>query len=53
MFWTVKQAALYLGCSEWKVYYLIYFGRIEAVQVGDAWRITPGSVRACGAKKAA
>jgi hypothetical protein len=52
MFWTVKQTALFLGLDLHQVYYLLVMGEIEAVKVGTAWRVMPGSARVYAAKKA-
>jgi excisionase family DNA binding protein len=53
MLWTVKQAAVFLGLELHQVYYLLVMGDIEAVKVGKAWRVMPGSVREYGGKRAA
>jgi excisionase family DNA binding protein len=53
MFWTVKQAALFLGLDPSNVYYLLFMGEIEAVKIGKSWRIMPDSVRGYKEKRAA
>ncbi len=53
MFWTVKQTALFLNLKHHQVYYLLTMGYIEAVQVGNVWRIIPDSARAYSAEKRA
>ena len=44
MFWTVKQAARFLGLERHQVYYLVTMGEIESVRLGGAWRLAPESV---------
>jgi len=51
MLWTVGQTAAFLGLKRGGVYYLIYFAYLEAVKVGRAWRIAPGSARAYAANR--
>jgi excisionase family DNA binding protein len=45
MFWTVKEAALFLDIVSNNVYYLINIGKIEAYKIGNIWRILPESVQ--------
>ena len=44
MFWTVKKAARELRLKPHQVYYLLTMGRIEAVRIGDLWRLVPEAV---------
>ena len=45
MFWTVKQAARYLGLERHQIYYLLVMGTIEGIKVTSrVWRIVPTSV---------
>jgi len=53
MLWTVKRTAAFLGLDLHQVYYLLAMGEIEAVRVGKALRVTPGSAGEYRAKKAA
>lgn len=45
MFLTVQQTAEVMGVKEHQVYYLLTMGFLEAVKVGNSWRITPEAVR--------
>ena len=45
MLWTVKQAARFLGMEPHHVYYLLVMGEIEAVKIGDLWRLEPEAVK--------
>ncbi len=53
MFWTVKQAASFLGLEGHQVYYLLSMGTIEAVKIGKTWRVVPDSARAYSAEQEA
>jgi len=53
MFLSVKQAAHYLGLEPHQVYYLLNMGEIEAVKLGQLWRLVYKSVVEYGAKLAA
>ncbi|ULQ60814.1 helix-turn-helix domain-containing protein [Brucepastera parasyntrophica] len=44
MFCTVEQAAHFLGLENHQVYYLLAMGYIEAIKIGNLWRIVPESV---------
>ena len=53
VFWSVAETAGHLGFKPCQVYYLLVMGEIEAVKVGGAWRVVPGSARAYAEKRAA
>jgi excisionase family DNA binding protein len=44
MLMTVKEAAFAMGLDFHNVYYLLTMGEIEAVKIGDLWRLAPESV---------
>ena len=53
MFWSIVKASGYLGLKVHQVYYLVQMGVIEAVKVGNAWRVMPDAARTYKAKLAA
>jgi excisionase family DNA binding protein len=53
MLWTVKQTAEFLRLELHQVYYLLTMGKIEAVKVGNAWRVFPVGARDYLEKRAA
>lgn len=53
MFWHVKKTSEFLNLEDHQVYYLLFMGKIEAVKIGNVWRIVPESVEAYKSKLAA
>lgn len=47
MYLTVVDAAKKIRASQWNIYYAIYFGHVDAVNLGgDCWRIREASLYA-------